>query len=91
MNIFKCYYCQEGEQWEISLVVFNRFCRFSKGAFRSKSLIATERKGRLKTGKLLNLIGHVGNKTRQVFNIITLIFREQNVFKRQTILLTQLI
>ena len=49
-------YCQEGEQREILLAVIARFCRFSKGAFYRKSPISTGRNGRLKPGKLLDLI-----------------------------------
>ena len=48
MNTFKSHYCQEGEQREISLAVFARFCRFSKGAFYRKSRISMGRNGRLK-------------------------------------------
>ena len=56
MNTFKSHYCQEGEQREILLAVFARFCRFSKGAFYRKSQISTGRNGRLKQGKSLDLI-----------------------------------
>ena len=56
MYTFKSHYCQEGEQREILLAVFARFCRFSKGALCRKSLISTGRNGRLKMGKLLDLI-----------------------------------
>ena len=66
MNTFKCHYCQEGEQRESLLVVFAGFCRFSKGVFGRRSHISTGRQGRLKPGKLLNLIEHIGNKTRQL-------------------------
>ena len=41
---------------EILLAVFDRFCRFSKGAFCRKSPISTGRNDRLKPVKLLNLI-----------------------------------
>ena len=56
MNKFKSHYCQEGEQMEILLAVFACFCRISKGAFYRKSPISTRRNGRLKPGKLLDLI-----------------------------------
>ena len=56
MNTFKSHYCQEGEKREIFLAVFARFCRFLKGAFYRKSPISTGRNGRLKSGKLLDLI-----------------------------------
>ena len=56
MNTFKGHYCQEGEQREILLAVFARFCRFSKGAFNRKSPMSTGRNGRIKPGKLLHLI-----------------------------------
>ena len=56
MNTFKSHYCQVGEQREILLAVFARFCRFLKGAFCRKSPISTGRSGRLKPGKLLDLI-----------------------------------
>ena len=50
---------------EVLLGVFNRFCRFPKGAFCRKSPISTGKNGRLKPGKLLKLIGHIGDKKRQ--------------------------
>ena len=56
MSAFKSHYCWEGEQREILLAVFARFCRFSKGAFCRKPPILTGMNGRLKLGKLLNLI-----------------------------------
>ena len=56
MNTFKSHYCQEGEQREILLAVFSRFCKFSKGDFYTKSPILTGRNGRLKSGKLKDLI-----------------------------------
>ena len=56
MNAYKSHYCKEGEQREILLGAFNRFCRFSKGAFCRKSPISTGRNDELKPGKLLNLI-----------------------------------
>ena len=65
MNTSKSHYCLEREQREVLLDVFTRFCRFSKGAFCRKSPISTGRNDRLKPDKLLNLIGHIGNKTRQ--------------------------
>ena len=60
------------------LGVFTRFCRFSKGAFCRKSPILTGRNGRLKPRKLLNLILHIEDKIRQLFNTIALIFWEQD-------------
>ena len=75
------------ENWEIFfcrfpsfLQVFERFC--------SKSLILMGRNGQLKPGKLLNIIGHIGNK-KKIFNIIVLILREQHLFKCQAFSLTQ--
>ena len=56
MNTFKSHYCQEEEQREILLALVARFSRFSKGAFYRKSPISTGRNGRLKPGKLLDLI-----------------------------------
>ena len=56
MYTFKSHYCREGEQREILLAVFARFCRFSTGAFYRKSPILTGRNGRLNLGKLLDLI-----------------------------------
>ena len=56
MYTFKSHYCQEGEQREILPAVFARFSRFSKGAFYRKSPISAGRNGRLKPGKLLDLI-----------------------------------
>ena len=38
------------------LAVFNRFCRFSKGAFCREAPISTGKNGQLKLGKLLSLI-----------------------------------
>ena len=45
---------------------FHSFSRFSKGAICSKSPISTGRNGQLRPGESLNLIGHIGNKTRQI-------------------------
>ena len=56
MYTFKSHYCQEGDQREILLAVFARFCRFSKGAFHRRSPISTGRNGQLKPGKSLDLI-----------------------------------
>ena len=56
MNKSKSLYCLEGEQREILLGVFLRFCRFSKGTFSKKSFVSTRKNGRFKPGKLLNLI-----------------------------------
>ena len=56
MYTFKRHYCQEGEQREILLAIFACFCRFWKGAFYRKLPISTGRNGRLKPGKLLDLI-----------------------------------
>ena len=56
MKTFNSHYCQEGEKREILLAVFARFYRFSKGAFYRKSPISMGRNGRLKPGKLLDLI-----------------------------------
>ena len=56
MNTFKSHHCQEGEQRDILLAVFARFCRFSNGAFYRKSPISTGRNGRLKPSKLMDLI-----------------------------------
>ena len=56
MNTFNSHYCQKGEQRAILLAVFPRFCRFSKRAFYRKSSASTGRNGRLKPGKLLDLI-----------------------------------
>ena len=70
------------------LAVFARFCRFSKGAFCGRSPIPTRRNDRLKTGKLLNLIWHIEDKTRQVSTSFALIFGEQDVFKCRAFLLT---
>ena len=56
MYTFKSHYRQEGEQREILLAVFARFCRFAKRAFFRKSPISTGRNGRLKPAKLLDLI-----------------------------------
>ena len=63
---------------------FHSFLQVWKGALRRKYFISTGRNGRLKLGKLLNLIGRTRNKTNKIaFNIITMIFREDNFFKRQ--------
>ena len=56
MNTFKSHYCQKGEQREILLAVFARFFRFSKGAFYRNSSLLTGSNGRLKPGKLQDLI-----------------------------------
>ena len=56
MNTSKSHYCQEGEQREILLAIFARFWSFSERAFYRKSLISMGRNGRLKPGKLLDLI-----------------------------------
>ena len=47
MNASKSHYRKEGEQREIFLGVFTRFCRCLKGAFCRKSPISTGRSGRL--------------------------------------------
>ena len=65
MNASKCYHCQEGERREVLLIVFNRFCEFLKGAFCRISFISRGRNDRLKPGRLLNLTGHIQNKTGQ--------------------------
>ena len=65
MSTRKIQYCKEGEQREILLAVFARFCRLSKGAFCRKSPISTGSYDRLKPGKLLNLTGYVSDKTGQ--------------------------
>ena len=44
----------------------SKFHQISKGDFCRKYTISTERKGLLKSGKFLNLTGHIGNKTRQL-------------------------
>ena len=79
----------KGEQREILLGAVTGFCRFLKVALCRKSLISTKRNDLLKPGKLLNIILHMGDKTRQFsfFSIITLIFREQDFFKRGALLL----
>ena len=56
MSTFKSHYCWEGEQREFLLAVFACFCRFSKGVFCKNSPISMGRNGRIKPGKLLNLI-----------------------------------
>ena len=61
-------------------VVFTCFCRFSKGAFCTKSLISTGRTGRLKPGKL-----RIKQDNFQYH------YREQNVFKCLAFLLTHLV
>ena len=65
MNTFKSHYCLDGEQREILLAVFACFCRFSKEDFYRKSPISTGSNGRIKPGKLLDLIWHSGDKIRQ--------------------------
>ena len=65
MDTLKCHYSYKGERRAILLALFARFCRFSKGAFCRKSPISTARNSRLKSGKLLNVIGLIGTKTRQ--------------------------
>ena len=61
------------------LAVFTHFCRFSKGAFCSKSPISTGKNGRLRQGKLLTLIGHIGNETRQ-FSVSFLWYSGSSIF-----------
>ena len=56
MSTSKCHYCYERDERGIWLGVFNRFCRFSKGAFWRKYPISTGRNDRLKPGKLLDPI-----------------------------------
>ena len=48
-----------------------------------------ERNDRLKPGKSLNLIEHIGNKKKTVFNMIVLIFMKQHFSKLQAFLLTR--
>ena len=90
-NTSNSHYCSEGEQREILLAVYARFCRFSKGAFCRKFPISTRRNDRLKSGKLLNLIWHIEDKIRQLSTSLDQsdsIFREQDFFKRRAFLLT---
>ena len=61
---------------EILLAVFDYFCRFSKGAFCSRSSISTLRNDCLNPGTLLNLVLHIWDINKAVFKIIALIFRE---------------
>ena len=44
---------------------FYSFLEVFEWGFLQKFSTSTERKDRLKPGKLLNLIGHIGNKARQ--------------------------
>ena len=62
MNTSKCHYCLKGEQREILIVVFTRFCWFSEGNFGTKSPISSGRNVGLKPIKLLNQIGYIGDK-----------------------------
>ena len=41
------------------------FCRLSKEVVCRKSPLSTGRNGRLKPGRLLNIVGHIGVETRQ--------------------------
>ena len=79
MNTSTSHYCWEGEQRDILLDVFTRFCRFSKGAFCRKSHISTGMNGGLKPGKLRNLIWHIGDRTRQ-FSISLLRYSGSRIF-----------
>ena len=85
MNECKCHYCQEGKQRALLLIFLARFAGFRKGLLQKTSHIDWQ-DCRLKPSKLLNLIGHMGNK-KIVFNIITSIFSEQ-VFSNTRRLLT---
>ena len=60
------FFCQEGEQREILVAVFSRFCKFSKGAFRRKSPISTGNNGQIRPGKLPHLNGQNGQKSKPV-------------------------
>ena len=62
MSTYECHQYKEGNQVSL-LYIFIRFCRFLEGAFCRKFPISTRRNGRLKLGKLLSLIEHVGSKT----------------------------
>ena len=87
MNACECRYCLGGKQGK-SCCCFPSFLQVFECAFRRKSLILMGRKGQLKPGKLLNIIGHIGNK-KKIFNIIVLILKEQHLFKCQAFSLTQ--
>ena len=66
MNKSKSHYCWEGEQWEILLGVSIVLADFRKGPSAENLLFRREGMAdRLKLGKLLNLIGHIGDRTRQ--------------------------
>ena len=72
MNASKSHYCKDREQRENLLRVFTRFLLVFERAFCRKSPISTGRNGRLKLGKLLNLIWHIGDKNlnQTICNII---------------------
>ena len=63
---------------------FHSFCRFSKRAFSRTSPTSTGRNGWLKPGKLLYLIGHIENQTRQFYHSYNIwgaqFFRTPGVF-----------
>ena len=82
MDTSKYHFCYEGEQKGIWLFVFTRVCKFSKWAFGRTSFISAGKKGRLKPGKLLNLIGHIRNETRQL-SISLLWYSRRNIFQRR--------
>ena len=67
---------------------FHSCLQVSKGAFGLKSQISSRRKSRLKLGKLLSLIGPIGNKLRQFSISLLLVFKEHHFFKTQGLLLT---
>ena len=65
---------------------FHSSLQLLKGGFQQKVPHIDVRNGRLKPGKLMNQIGHIGNKTRQ-FSIIALMFTEQHFSKHRAFLL----
>ena len=61
-------------------MVFAHFYRYVKGAFCTKSVILMGSNGRLKLGKLLNLIRQIGDKSRQFSVSLLLFFQTPGIF-----------
>ena len=65
-----CYHCLEGKGREILLIVFISFCWFLKGLPCRNSPLSTGRNDRSKPGKLLNIIGLIGNNTNNTNRVL---------------------
>ena len=64
MNTVKCYYCWEREQSEILLLYCHSVLQVLARGFLQKISHFDGKEWPIKAGKLLSIIGHIGNKAR---------------------------